>query len=610
MISLGKGLVVFLWYIFVMTFARFCEHLQKLEKTSKRLEITAIYALMLEELSVTETDKAVYLSLGQMGPSFNTLDFSFAEKMLLRAIVKAFAIDEKGAKDVYDKEGDLGNTAEYFSEIVKTKDKGITINEVYKKLEELAKDSGNGSQERKVEKFSNLLHEVSPLGARYLTRIPLQNTRLGFSEITIVEALSWLNNKDKSLKKEIEKYLHIHPDIGRISMLFKKGGLSALKEIKLEVGVPVLPQLCQRVADANEAIEKLGGKAGSEIKYDGTRVQLHIDRNKKSNINKSLQESFFEHEKNMPFIKTYTRNLEESTNMFPDLIKYSMDFLECENAIIDGEAVGINIKTGEMIPFQETSQRKRKHGIAEKIKEIPLKYFAFDLLYLNGKSLLLTPLSERRELLKKIVKKNENIVVSEQVIVNSEIEILREFKKAKNMKLEGIVLKKLESVYEAGGRGFEWVKFKREDEGNLSDSIDGVIMGYYFGKGDRARFGIGGFLVGVYDKTNDKYLTTTKVGSGATEEEWQKIKKEVDKIKSKEKPINYEVSKNLTCDVYCNPKIVVVIRADEITISDEHAAGYALRFPRLMAIRGDKKPTDTTTVEELKHLYSLQSKKI
>lgn len=590
-----------------MTFARFCDYLQKLENTSKRLEITAIYASLLQELSVSETDKAVYLSLGQMGPSFNTLDFAIAEKMLLRAIVKAFEVNGKKVQEVYDKEGDLGNTAQYFSEILKTKDKGITINEIYEKLEELAKDSGNGSQERKIDKFSKLLQSVSPLGARYLTRIPLQNTRLGFSEITIVEALSWLNNKDKSLKKEIEKYLHIHPDIGRISMLFKKGGLLALKEIKLEVGIPVLPQLCQRVADANEAIEKLGGKAGSEIKYDGTRVQLHIDRNKKTNINESLQESFFEHEKNMPFVKTYTRNLEESTNMFPDLIKNAIDNLNCENAILDGEAVGVDIKTGEMVPFQETSQRKRKHGIAEKIKEIPLKYFVFDLLYLNGKSLLEKPLFERREILKTVIKKNENITLSLQTIVNSENEILAEFTKSKKMKLEGIVLKKLDSLYEAGGRGFEWVKFKRADEENLSDTVDAVIMGYYFGKGDRAKFGIGGFLVGVYDSENDKYLTATKVGSGATEEEWQKIKKEVDKIKSKEKPRNYEVSKNLTCDVYCNPKIVVVIRADEITISDEHSAGYALRFPRLMAIRTDKKPTDTTTVEELKHIYSLQS---
>ena len=165
-----------------------------------------------------------------------------------------------------------------------------------------------------------------------------------------------------------------------------------------------------------------------------------------------------------------------------------------------------------------------------------------------------------------------------------------------------------DSKYEAGGRGFAWVKFKREETGGLEDTIDGVILGYYFGRGARAKFGIGGFLVGIYDKKGDKFLTVSKVGSGPTEVEWQEIKKRVDKIKVKEKPSNVEVNKILNCDVWAKPEIMVVIRADEITVSDAHTAGFALRFPRLMQFREDKRPQDSTAVSEIKRLYELQKR--
>ena len=239
-----------------------------------------------------------------------------------------------------------------------------------------------------------------------------------------------------------------------------------------------------------------------------------------------------------------------------------------------------------------------------------MKYFVFDILYLNGKELLDKPFSERREILKSVIKTTDKILVDDQKLITNSSELSAEFKKAKDNGLEGVVVKKLTSPYEAGGRGFSWIKIKREETGGLEDTIDAVILGYYFGKGARTKFGIGGFLVGTFDKEKDHFVTLSKVGSGPTEAEWELIKKKVDAIKVKEKPANYEVSKTLLCDVWAKPEIVVVIRADEITVSDAHTAGFALRFPRLMDFRADKDPRDTTSVDEVKHLYELQGKKV
>ncbi len=590
-----------------MKFSRFAEYLSQLEKTSKRLEITDILSKLIKELDQNEIDKAIYLSLGQLGPLFAQIDFAIAEKMMLKIISNAYSEKEPKVLRLYEKAGDLGNVAEELRKVHKGTNKELTVTEVYEKLREVAEVSGTGSQETKVFKFAELLNDLDSLSTRYVVRIPIGNTRLGFSDVTIIEALSWFEKGDKSLKTEIESYFHLYPDIGKISKLFKKGGLLALKSVTLEVGVPILPELCQRVASAEEAIEQLEGQGGAEFKYDGTRVQLHMNRKRMPIDKEADQMSFFKDEKDMPFVKTFTRNLEETTNMFPDLIKAAIKQIDAESVIIDGEAVGIDPKTGKLIPFQETSQRKRKYQILEKISEIPLRYFVFDILYLNGKVLTNKPLSERREILKRVVKGGETIVVDEQKLVSNPKELLEAFKSAKDLGLEGLVIKKIDSKYEAGGRGYSWIKFKREeDTGDLSDTIDGVILGYYFGRGDRARFGIGGFLVGLYDEENNKYLTVCKVGSGPTEQEWQEIKRRVDKIALKEKPAYYEVGKTLICDVWAKPEIVVVIRADEITVSEVHSIGFALRFPRLMQFRNDKRPQDSTTPKEIKHLYKLQ----
>ena len=278
--------------------------------------------------------------------------------------------------------------------------------------------------------------------------------------------------------------------------------------------------------------------------------------------------------------------------------------------ILDGEAVGFDPKTGRFIPFQETIQRKRKYNIEEMVKKIPVKYFVFDILYKDGKDLTSLPYTKRREILLSTVKASPTIKVTNNLIVSSSKQLADYFKQAKDKGLEGLIVKNVESVYEAGNRGFSWVKFKREENGLVDDSLDCVVLGYYKGTGKRSDFGIGAFLVAVFDEKTEKFLTIAKIGTGLTDEEWRELQVKSSKLKVQSVPKNVEIQKDLLPDVLVKPSIMVIIRADEITVSPAHTSGYALRFPRVMGYREDKKGEQATTLTEVKQLYKMQEKKL
>ena len=331
-----------------------------------------------------------------------------------------------------------------------------------------------------------------------------------------------------------------------------------------------------------------------QYKYDGFRVQIH---------------------KNGDHVRLFSRNLEETTLMFPDIIKGVLSQVKADSIILDSEALAYNPASEEFLPFQETTKRRRKHGIEEMAKSLPLKAFVFDMMYLNGKSLLDTPLQERIKQLQKVLKGDEILIPQPGEITSSVERVNILFEDALSKGLEGLIVKRPDSKYEAGARNFNWVKLKRHSSGELKDTIDCVILGYVFGRGKRSAFGAGALLVGVYDKEKDEFVTVSKIGTGLTDEEWREIHKRADKIKVDQKPAR--VNSILTPSVWIAPEIVIEVLADEITKSPTHTAGktdsepgYALRFPRLVKFReADKKPEDATTVKELIEMYSLQYKR-
>lgn len=567
-------------------------YLLKLEKTTSRLEITRILAEIFEKAEAEETDKLCYLLLGELAPAHRGIEFNLAEKMMIRVLAQAFGAEKETVEKSFGQKGDLGLVAEELAQKKggKKEASSLTVEELYAKLLEIAQDAGEGSQERKVRKMAVLLKLLSPLEARFFVRIPLGRLRLGFSETTLLDTLSWLLSGDKRWREKIEAAYNRRADIGFIAKTIKQKGIEGLEEIKIVLGTPVLPSLCQRLPTAEEMIKKTAPQEGDlvavEPKYDGTRLEVQFRRDSQSHV------------------WMFTRNLENVAAMFPDIAEAIPKEINAQAAILDGEVIGVDKKTGRLLPFQETIKRKRKHEIQATLLKIPLRYYCFDILYYNGEETIHLPFSQRRQILEKMIKPNTKIVFLSPQILTNDVKKLRRYHEEQIKKgLEGVVVKKWQAPYEPGKRGFTWVKFKQEESkksGGLLDTVEGVVMGYYLGRGKRAGFGIGAFLVGV--RNGEKIVTVSKIGTGLSDEDWREMRRRAQEAKTDTKPKEYTVPKELVPDVWCLPKVVVEIAADNLTHSPLHTAGFALRFPRLVRFRDDKSVEEITTLEELKKL--------
>lgn len=601
-----------------MKFSELAVYLKKLEDTTSRNDMTQILSELFKSLHADEIDKVLYLMQGSVAPMYEKVDFGIAEKLMLNAIERALQLDPAELRRKNRTLGDIGLTVQHFKhEYTSMYEQDVSITKVFDILKKVTHVSGMGSQDEKLALLGELIQTSDALSARYIVRIPLNKLRLGFSDMTILDSLSWMIGGDKSLRGQIEAAYQVRPDIGYIGKLIKQKGMSALSRVVPAVFTPILMMRAERLSDVNKIMEKAPGGI-IEPKYDGFRLQIHA-RKTKTRENENIE------------IKLYSRNLEDVTYMYPDIVTGIQKEIHADSFICEGEAIGYHGATGGFLPFQETVQRRRKYNIEAKTIEIPLKLFVFELLYVDGRMYLNEPFETRRRTLEKLINISGNIekdtilVAPEKVAIDTKA-IELEFETAVTAGLEGIMIKKRDGVYKPGARGYNWIKYKRSYAGHIEDTIDCLVMGYDKGQGKRANFGIGAILVGVYDEKHDLYKTVAKIGTGLTDEEWRTIKKQADAVKTNTKPPLYDVDKLVNPDVWCEPEIVLEIRADEITRSPAHTAGrvmkatktgkgtevevagYALRFPRLERFRDDKRPQDVTTVSEMEHLYRAQTR--
>lgn len=567
-----------------------------IERENSRLAMTQSLAQLFKQSTPAEAAKLAYLSLGELNAPYIGTQFALAEKNLIKTVAHLLKTDEKEVAKQAKTLGDIGLVLEQGT--WKTKEQ-LSVVDVYNALVHIEHISGTGSQEGKIAALSDLLASLDPLSAKYVARMVIGKLRLGFSDMTIIDALSWMEAGDKSLREPLEHAYNICADIGLIARTLKEGGIKAIKEMKIHLGIPIRPAAAERLPTAKAVFEKLG-PCVAQPKLDGFRLQVHVDNSS-----------------GKPQIHFFSRNLLDMSPMFPDLTQAFKE-LDVKELIVEGEAIVYDAETDSFLPFQETVKRKRKHGIEEMVEEFPLQFFAFDLLYLNGESYLDKPHYERRKKLTSIFKsvKSESLRVDDEVEITSVKQLENYFAENIAAGLEGLVVKRPDAIYQPGKRNFNWIKLKREEEGHLEDTLDCVILGYYAGKGKRAKFGVGAFLVGVYNKNEDRFESVAKIGTGMTDAEWHDLKKRCDKLKVKEQPHNVVCAKELFPDVWVSPELVCSIRADEITMSPLHAAGktaeklgYALRFPRFMGYREDKSATDATEVYEIQRLYEDQFKK-
>jgi DNA ligase 1 len=582
-----------------MDFAVLAQYFERLDKTSSRLALIAILAELFTSIEQPgEIEKVCYLVQGRVAPFFEALEIGMAEKTVARAIANAYNTSPEHVLALYSTLGDLGLVAEQVSKEAGALSHGLVVDDVFQGLKIIAQTSGKGAIEKRIALLTDLLVNVDSISSKYLVRIPLGNLRLGIGDSTVLDALSRAKFHDTRHRKLLEGAYNKTSDLGLIARtLWQHPGEEeaqlAVEHLDIEVGKPIRSQLAERLPDAETIIEKMG-VVDAQYKYDGFRTQIHKDGQ---------------------HISIFSRNLENMSHMFPEIIAGTLEQVKAESVILDAEALAYNPASEEFLPFQETTRRRRKYNIDEMAEQMPLKAFVFDILYKDGISLIDKPLIERIKILETSIQSDDILVLTSNHMISDADTLSLFFEEAISKGLEGIVVKKPESLYEAGARNFNWVKLKKHSGGALQDTIDCVLLGYIFGRGRRAALGAGALLVGVYDAMQDMFVTVTKIGTGLSDEEWRSIRERTKGLVVDHKPAR--VSSLIEPTVWLEPEMVVEVLADEITRSPIHTAGkvgdkpgYALRFPRLVKFREkDKKPEDATTVKELIEMYKNQGKK-
>jgi DNA ligase 1 len=585
-----------------MLFSELAEYYDKLEAVSSRLTMVEILSDMFKKLKPNEMAQTVYITQGILLPPYEGLELGVAEMLVEEAAAISTGYTKEQVDKEYKKSGDMGLAVQKLKSETKLRridSKKYSILDVYEKATKIAETSGEGSKDKKINMLADMIGSGTPLEAKYVVRYLLGQLRMGVGDSTIMEALSVIGTGDRKFKTNLERAYNICSDLGLVAQKLGEGGPKAIDNFKVTLFKPVRPALAERLTTGEEIIERMNGITSLEQKYDGFRVQVHKDGNK---------------------VKLFSRRLENTTQMFPDIVKAVLEDVKVNRIIFEGEALAYNEATFEYLPFQETIQRKRKHDVAKKAEEMPLHLFAFDILYLDNRDWLSEPYEKRRAEIEKIFSKGKIIMPTTRIVTKSPKELEEFFEKSIENGLEGVIAKDLKAPYIAGARKFSWIKLKRSYKGELTDTLDLVIVGYFLGRGSRAEFKFGGLLCAVYNKKKDIFETISRIGTGFTEQQMSELNEKLSKIKSKSKPAR--VDSLVEPDFWVTPKYIVTINADEITKSPMHTCGrakqpngvetgYALRFPRLVgpeAIRKDKGPEETTTTDEVIEMFKQQKK--
>ncbi|HID17934.1 TPA: ATP-dependent DNA ligase [Candidatus Bathyarchaeota archaeon] len=585
-----------------MDYSLLVEVYQRIDATTKRLEITDYLVDLFKRTPVKLVDKVVYLTQGKLYPDYMGIELGIAEKLAVKAIAMAAGIPEATADRTVKELGDIGEVAAKFMgkrAQATLFQEALTVDKVYAGFDRIARAAGEGAQDLKIKILSGLLANASPDEAKYLVRTVTGRLRLGVADMTILDALALAFCGSKDLRPLLERAYNLSSDLGGVAKAVAEKGVEGVKGFQVIVGKPIRPMLAERLTSAEDILAKIGGKGLAEYKYDGERLQIH-----------KLADGS---------VMIFSRRLENITHHYPDVCELAQKHIKIREAILEAEGVAINPDSGEMLPFQELMHRRRKYGIEEAVEQYPIALFCFDLLYADGNDYTLKPLPERRRKLEKTVERSERVQLSQAIVTNSVKELEKFFEKAIEDGCEGVVVKSVapDSVYQAGARGWLWIKYKRDYKSVLTDTVDLVAVGAFHGRGKRAGT-YGALLMAAYDKKDDIFRTVCKVGTGFTDEDLAKLP---ELFKNHTIPHRHaRVESELEADVWFVPAVVLEIVGAEITLSPIHTcamnriragSGLAIRFPRFTGrYRTDKAPEDATTVEEIVEMYLRQLKRI
>jgi len=582
-----------------LRYAVIAEAYEKIESTTKRLEMTDLLVDLLKNTPKEIIDKVVYLTQGKIYPDFISLEIGVAEKLAIKALARASGKKESEIEEDLPKTGDIGETSQNF--MVNRKQatffqQPLTVQKVYETLDKMARASGSGTVDLKTALLAGLLADATPKEAKYIMRTVTGNLRLGIADMTVLDALAIAYGGGKEARELVERAYNISSDLGRVAKTVAEKGLKGIKKFQVLIGEPIRPMLAERLSSSEEILEKFGGKCIAEYKYDGERIQIHKKNNE---------------------IILFSRRLENISSQYPDAIELVKSNVKAKTAILEAECVAIDVDTGEMRPFQELMHRRRKYEIEKATEEYPVSLFMFDALYVDDKDLTLGPYLARRQALEKAIEESAKVKIAKHIITNDVKELEKFFLEAIENGCEGLVCKSIaeDSVYQAGARGWLWIKYKRDYKSEMTDTVDLVIVGAFHGRGKRAGT-YGALLLAAYNPEKDMFETITKCGTGFTDEDLTKLPKMLQKHKLTHK--HSRVQSLIEADVWFEPVAVIEILGAEITLSPIHVcamdairkgSGLAIRFPRFTGnYRLDKAAEDATTAEEIVEMYKSQLK--
>lgn len=568
----------------------------RLESTSSRLEMADILAEFFKIADRKELRRIVYLSQGKLHPDFINKELGMADKLVMKAIKETSGAPMDRIEELYVKIGDPGEVAEKL--IVKKKQmtlfsEELSVDRVFKSLTMIEDAEGRDSQDKKMKILANLLHDSGPLEARYLCRTVTGRMRVGAGDMTILDALA-IAFADKTERPEIERAFNVTCDIGLIAETIAEGGMEAIRNIHVDIGNPVKVMLAERMPSIFQVVEKMGGRCAMEYKYDGIRVQAHIGKDT---------------------VKLFSRRLEDLTNNFPDIAEALRTHSRYGECIIEGECVAIDRETGNMLPFQTVTHRRRKNDMESAVNEVKVRMFMFDMLYADGKDMTGMPYLDRRSTLEQNMEMCDLLQMTTMRIVNTPEEGESFFDGAIANRCEGIMAKFIEdeSVYRAGSRGFLWIKYKKDYQQALTDSFDLAVVGAFYGMGKRAGK-YGALLMAAFDQETGRFETVCKLGTGFDDAFLDRMPELLNPGLSESKPRILDAE--MVPDVWFEPNIVLEVVAAEITLSPIHTAakdllkegsGLGIRFPRFTGrVRDDKTAEQCTTVSEIVEMYSMQ----
>ena len=580
-----------------MKFSVLSDSLEKMESTTKRIELTDILVELLKNTHANIISKVIYLIQGKIRPNFEGVELGIAEKLVIRAISKSSGITTKKIEDDYNDGGDLGKTG---ANILRQKTQTtftaetITLERVYDTLLKISKLEGKGSQDMKMKYISSLLNDATPIESKFILKILLGTLRLGIAENTTMDALAIAFTNEKSNRELVENAYNVSSDLGKVSEVLATEGINGILKFTTSLFSPIRPMLADRVKSEDDAFKKIKNDFAAEYKLDGERAQIHKKNNE---------------------IVLFSRSLENITRYYPDVVEKISKCINANDGIFEAEIVAVNENTGNFLPFQELMHRRRKYKLEQAVSDYPITVNFFDVLYYNQTDYLEKPYMERRKTLENIIKENNFAKLVPMSIVSNEGDVTESLENSINSGCEGLMLKVIDSPYRAGTRGNNWLKLKREYQNELGDSLHLVVVGAFFGRGRRTgKYGT--LLLSSYNSESDTFPTICKVGTGFTDENLDQLFQILSsKVTLKKNP---RVESTMEADIWFEPELVLEIVASEISLSPIHKTGlnmirkdigFALRFPKFTGkIRSEKSAEDASVDEEVLALYKNQKK--